>query len=204
MARMDLTPYVDRLGEELAAIADAVGEDVRAAAARLTPALGSAMRLTLLAALSAATDEITLDLAPGSVDLRLRGGDPQFVVILPDASSMEVHDEPDDVAPLGGETQGPRHLTAEGGPTSRINLRIPDQLRARIEEAAGHEGLSANAWLVRAAAAALEASGIGDNDGYWKSLRRLDELFETRLHKLIELAFRDGNSDRGGGGCLLV
>ena len=63
MARMDLTPYVDRLGEELAAIADAVGEDVRAAAARLTPALGSAMRLTLLAALSAATDEITLDLA---------------------------------------------------------------------------------------------------------------------------------------------
>src|ERR1035437_631450 len=79
MARMDLTPYVDRLGEELAAIADAVGEDVRAAAARLTPALGSAMRLTLLAALSAATDEITLDLAPGSVDLRLRGGDPQFV-----------------------------------------------------------------------------------------------------------------------------
>jgi hypothetical protein len=158
MARMDLTPYVDRLGEELAAIADAVGEDVRAAAARLTPALGSAMRLTLLAALSAATDEITLDLAPGSVDLRLRGGDPQFVVILPDASSMEVDDEPDDVAPLGGETQGPRHLTAEGGPTSRINLRISAQLRARIEEAAGHEGLSANAWLVRAAAAALEAN----------------------------------------------
>jgi HicB family len=155
---MDLTPYVDRLGEELAAIADAAGEDVRAAAERLTQALGSAMRLTLLDALSAATDEITLDLAPGSVDIRLRGGNPQFVVIPPDASPVEVDDEPDDVASLGAEAQGHLYLTADGGPTSRINLRIPDQLRARIEEAAGQEGLSVNAWLVRAAAAALEAN----------------------------------------------
>ena len=68
---MDLTPYVDRLGEELAAIADAAGEDIRAAAERLIPALGSAMRLALLDAVCAATDEITLELAPGSVDIRL-------------------------------------------------------------------------------------------------------------------------------------
>jgi HicB family len=155
---MDLTPYVERLGEELAVIADAAGEDVRAAAERLTPALGSAVRLTLLDALSAATDEITLDLAPGSVDIRLRGGDPQFVVIPPHASSLEIDDEPDDLASLEGETREPLHLTADGGPSSRINLRIPEQLRARIEEAAGQEGLSVNAWLVRAAAAALEAN----------------------------------------------
>jgi hypothetical protein len=158
MAHMDLTPYIDRLGEELAVIADAAGEDIRVAAERLTPALGSAMRLTLLDALSAAADEITLDLAPGSVDIRLRGGDPQFVVIPPDASSVDVDDELDDVASLGGETQRPVHLTADGGPTSRINVRIPDQLRARIEEAAGQEGLSVNVWLIRAAAAALEAN----------------------------------------------
>src|SRR5450631_2937887 len=129
MAHMDLTPYIDRLSEELATIADAAGEDVRAAAERLTPALGSAMRLTLLDALSAATDEITLDLAPGSVDIRLRGGDPQFVVIPPDASSVEVDDEPDDVASLGGETQGPLHLSADGGPTSRINLQLGSRRR---------------------------------------------------------------------------
>src|SRR5450631_4659094 len=118
MAHMDLTPYIDRLSEELATIADAAGEDVRAAAERLTPALGSAMRLTLLDALSAATDEITLDLAPGSVDIRLRGGDPQFVVIPPDAASAEVDDGPDDgpddLASSGAETPGPAPLTAEG------------------------------------------------------------------------------------------
>jgi hypothetical protein len=154
---MDLTPYVDRLGEELAVIAEAGGEEVRAAAERLTLALGSAVRLTLLDALAAATDEITLDLAPGSVDLRLRGGDAHFVVIPAAASSVQVDDEPDDVASAGEETQGRLHLPADGGPTSRINLRISDQLRARIEEAAGQAGLSVNAWLVRAAAAAMEA-----------------------------------------------
>ena len=42
---------------------------------------------------------------------------------------------------------------------SRINLRMPDHLKARIEEAAGSEGQSVNAWLVRAAAAALERGG---------------------------------------------
>jgi hypothetical protein len=42
---------------------------------------------------------------------------------------------------------------------SRINLRMPDRLKARIEQAAANEGLSVNAWLVRAAAAALERGG---------------------------------------------
>jgi hypothetical protein len=41
------------------------------------------------------------------------------------------------------------------GSVSRINLRLPDQLKSRIEEAAGRDGLSVNAWLVRAAAAAV-------------------------------------------------
>ena len=42
---------------------------------------------------------------------------------------------------------------------ARINLRLPDQLKVRIEQAAGRDSLSVNAWLVRAAAAALERGG---------------------------------------------
>ena len=38
------------------------------------------MRLALLEALSTAADEITRDLAPGSVYVRLQGREPQFVV----------------------------------------------------------------------------------------------------------------------------
>src|SRR6188472_4421794 len=77
---MELTPYVENLRRELAVAADAGGEDARALAERLTAPLESALRLTLLEALSAAADEITLELAPGSVELRLRGGAPEFVV----------------------------------------------------------------------------------------------------------------------------
>jgi hypothetical protein len=45
---------------------------------------------------------------------------------------------------------------AEDGGTSRIDLRLPDSLKLRIEEAAGRQRLSVNARLVRAAQAALE------------------------------------------------
>jgi hypothetical protein len=53
---------------------------------------------------------------------------------------------------------------AKHGAMSRINLRMPEQLRARIEVAAASAGLSVNAWLVRAAAAAADRSG-GEGGG---------------------------------------
>jgi hypothetical protein len=40
--------------------------------------------------------------------------------------------------------------------TSRTTLRLPDQLKAQVEAAAAHEGVSVNTWLVRAVAAALQ------------------------------------------------
>ena len=80
---MDLTPYVTNLRAELAVAAEAGGEDARALAERLTAPLDSAVRLTLLEALSTAADEITRDLAPGSVELRLRGREPDFIVTPP-------------------------------------------------------------------------------------------------------------------------
>src|SRR6185369_11488968 len=80
---MDLTSYVDSLRRELAVAAELGGDEARALAERLAGPLESAARLALLDALSAATDEITRDLAPGSVELRLRGRDPSFVVTPP-------------------------------------------------------------------------------------------------------------------------
>jgi hypothetical protein len=153
---MDLTSYVDNLGREFATLAEAGGEEARALVERLTGSLESAIRMTLLDALSAAADEITRDLAPGSVELRLRGRDPSFVVTSPPA-------EP--IAPAAEHAAAMAHgapdsdlLIAEDGPAARINLRLPEQLKAAIEEAAAKEGRSVNAWLVRAAAAALQRS----------------------------------------------
>lgn len=161
---MDLRSYVDTLRHELAVAAEAGGADARALAERLAAPLESAARLVLLEALSAAADEITRDLAPGSVEVRLRGRDPGFVVTRP-PTDEPFDDRADDAAMPGDAVSAtararasapPVPAEAEEGGTSRINLRLPDSLKIRIEEAAGRERLSLNAWLVRAAAAALE------------------------------------------------
>jgi hypothetical protein len=141
---MDLTHYVENLRRELAVAADAGGEDARALAERLTAPLESAIRLMLLDALSAAADEITRELAPGSVELRLRAGEPDFVVT-PAPADETIEPAPPPPAPP----------EADEGATARINLRLPEQLKAAIEQAASRERLSVNAWLVRVAAVAL-------------------------------------------------
>ena len=143
---MDLTQYVEKLRHELAVAADAGGEDARALAERLTAPLESAIRLMLLDALSAAADEITSELAPGSVELRLRAGEPDFVVT--PAPGDETLEPSADASP-------PAPAYSDEGATARINLRLPESLKAGVEEAAGRERLSVNAWLVRAIAAAL-------------------------------------------------
>ncbi|GAA2089639.1 hypothetical protein GCM10009801_54070 [Streptomyces albiaxialis] len=175
---MDLTPYVDNLRRELAVAAEAGGEDARVLAERLAAPLESAARLALLNVLSDAMGEITRELAPGSVDVRLRGLDPDFVVTAPPSGEEGgPADGPDATsAPAAGPGSGPvpgsvpgsgpggapgtaAALAADEGGTSRINLRLPAQLKLRAEEAAAHEGLSLNAWLVRALSSALDPEG---------------------------------------------
>jgi hypothetical protein len=149
---MDLTPYVSKLSADLAVAAEAGGEDARALAERLTAPLDSAVRLMLLEALSSAADEITLDLAPGSVELRLRGSEPSFVVTPPPTDDSFADSAPaPSVAP-------PPVVDADDAAMARINVRLPEQLKARIEEAAAREKISSNVWLVRAAAAALDST----------------------------------------------
>ena len=129
-------------------------EEARALAERLVAPLEAAIRLTLQDALAAAADEITTELAPGSVELRLRGRSPEFVVTAPPGEPSA--DEPDDA---GERPPVVVHPEGDEGAMSRINLRMPDHLKARVEQAAAGEGQSVNAWLVRAAAAALDRGG---------------------------------------------
>src|SRR5690349_24253377 len=128
---MDLTPYVSNLGREFATLAEAGGEEARALVERLTGSLESAIRMTLLDALSTAADEITRDLAPGSVELRLRGRDPSFVVTPP----------PDfgDAPTAAPTVAAPAVPIDDDSATARINFRLSEQLKTRIEEAAGRD-----------------------------------------------------------------
>ena len=148
---MDLAPYVSDLRSQLAAAAETGGPEARDLAERLTATLESAFRLALLDALSVATAEITQELAPGSVELRLRGRDPEFVVVLPTPpAAADPVDDVDDAPPV-----------ADDSPMTRINLRLGQDLKGRVEEAARRDGTSVNAWLVRAASSALGASAPG-------------------------------------------
>jgi hypothetical protein len=151
---MELTQYVENLRRELTTAAEVGGEDARALAARLLPPLDAAVRLTLLEALSAAAEEISAELAPGSVDVRLRGGTAGFVVTPPAPAAPAA----DGAAAGPGDVRLP---FAEGDDAAmvRINLRLPANLKALIEDAAAAGGLSVNAWIVRAAAAGLANEG---------------------------------------------
>ena len=155
---MNLGTYVESIRSQLEVAAEAGGDDARELAERLAAPLDAAIRLALQDALAVAAEEITTELAPGSVELRLRGRDPEFVVTPPQADPF-VSDlaEGEDTAPgRPGTGIAPHSNEGDEATMSRINLRLPDHLKARIEQVAGFEGLSVNAWLVRAAAAALD------------------------------------------------
>jgi hypothetical protein len=147
---MDINPFIDTLRQDLAVAADAGGDEARALSERLTAPLETAARLVLLEALAQAAEEISLELAPGSVEVRLRGRDPEFVVSAPEAGP----------APPTTAAMAPPVPNDDDGGTARLNLRLPESLKQSIEAAASAEGLSLNAWLVRAAAAALASDAV--------------------------------------------
>lgn len=140
---MELGQYVTDLQRQLVDAAANGAEETRATAERLAAGLDAATRLVLLDALSSAVGEITRDLAPGSVDLRLRGREVEFVV-----TQASTDADSDDLPATS--------VDLDDASTSRTTLRLPDALKARVDDAAAADGLSVNTWLVRAIAAALQ------------------------------------------------
>lgn len=140
---MELGQYVSELQQQLVDSAANGANDTRAVAEQLAAGLDAATRLVLLDALSAAAGEITRELAPGAVDLRLRGREVEFVVSRPNSEADA------DERPVAS-------VDLDDVSTSRTTLRLPDALKARVDDAAAADGLSVNTWLVRAIAAALQ------------------------------------------------
>ena len=149
---MELQTYVDDVRDQLLTAAENSGDESRLAAERMTATIDSALRLALLEAVSAAADDITVELAPGSVEVRLRGRDPEFAVTVPNTPSIQP------APPTVPAAAVPAPVDTDDGGTSRITLRLPDLLKGRIEAAAEAEGLSVNGWLVRALTAATSAA----------------------------------------------
>ena len=134
---MQLERFIDALEAELASLAAIGDEESQAAAARLSGALRSAAGLRFLDVLSEAALELSSQLPSGHVEVRLAGQEPNLLYVeSPEAAA----------APA-----------VEDGLSSRITLRLPEQLKGSIEAAAAREGVSVNAWLVRALARSVSS-----------------------------------------------
>jgi len=149
---MDITPYVENLRRDLAAAAEAGGPEARAAAERLALALDPAVRLTLMDALSQAAAEITAELAAGSVEVRLRGREPELVVDVPTVPMAAAPGDAPTSAPAGAtgrpDSDDEGEVDEEDGAVARITLRIPESLKYKAEELAAKGGHSLNSWIV--------------------------------------------------------
>jgi len=138
---MDLSPYVDAVRGDLEAAAAAGTDETRATAGLLAGALDASLRLCLLDALSAMAAEVTAS-SELEVELRVHGREPQVVV----SSAPAVEAAREVAEPLDDDDRG----------TARLTVRMPESLKERAEEQASREGLSVNAWMVRAVQTALQ------------------------------------------------
>jgi hypothetical protein len=152
---MDITPYVESLRHDLAAAAEAGGPEAKAAAERLALALDPAVRLALMDALSQAAAEITSELPAGSVDVRLRGREPQFVVDVPTLPLPRAAESPVPSAADAGDDE------VDGDDAvARITLRIPESVKYKAEELAAKGGHSLNSWIVNVVRSATRERAI--------------------------------------------
>jgi hypothetical protein len=136
---MNLTIVLEGLQEDLQGLGELGDERSAQVARRLGEALGSNLRLKLLDLLSQAAVELNAKLPSGHIEVRLAGQEPELVFV---------------EAP--GESAG----TAGEELSARISLRLPESLKAAVEKAAAREGVSTNAWLVRAISRATESRPV--------------------------------------------
>ncbi len=139
---MDLARHVTAVQSDLAAAAALGGDDVAEAGRRLADAAAPSLQLRLLDLLSEAALGLNAQLPDGHVELRLAGRDPDLVYVAqssPEAPGTDTVSEYD----------------------ARITLRLPEALKTAAESAADKEGISTNAWIVRALKRELDVRPSG-------------------------------------------
>lgn len=151
---MDLEPHLQSLRQALASAASAGGAEAEALLERFVVPLDAAFRLAMLDVVAEAAGEISEAIAPGRVDVRWRDRNPDLLVTPPPSADDVIHDVTDEPA----EADFADEPGAEDDTPARVSLRLPGRLKTQVDDLAAQAGLSSNAWLVRAvAAAAAEA-----------------------------------------------
>jgi hypothetical protein len=125
---MKMSWMVEGLLSDVSALGKLGDEATAEAASRMVAILERSVPGRVLELLSEVAAELSTELPEGRVEIRLTGDDVEFAYV--------------DERPAAPESDA--ELSA------RITLRLPEQLKARVEESASLQGLSVNAWVLRA------------------------------------------------------
>lgn len=130
---METMPFLAAIREDLMTAATV---DDEAAFQRLAQNLETSLQLRLFDVIGQVALELSDQLPSGHVEVRLAGRDVELVFV--------------------GDERDPSPSPEDERGTARLTLRMPEGLKSRVEQAAGREGVSTNAWLVRAVSRGLD------------------------------------------------
>ena len=134
-----MSKFGQLLSGDLRALAQLGGPDVETAVERLLPTLEPVLQTRFLEALTEVAGELKDQLPGAYVEARLSGDEVHLVYLLAESNVRET----------------PAELNA------RITLRLPEDLKSRIENVATREGISLNSWLLKASERGSFAVSMG-------------------------------------------
>jgi predicted HicB family RNase H-like nuclease len=152
---METARFVEALQQDLRELAEIGGEELVQAARRLEGAVKQSATLRLIDLLTQAALELSEQLPSGHVDVRVAGQEPELVYVEEQAAEQPPPTAEDEQA--------------------RITLRLPESLKTAVEVAAAAEGVSVNAWLIRA----LQRSVSGGSARAHRSGKRITGFFQA-------------------------
>lgn len=136
---MKMSKFTELLSADLKALGQLGGPELESAVSRLIPTLAPVLRTRLLEVLSEVAAELKGQIPGAHVEARLDGDEVELVYLQDESAVREI----------------PSELNA------RITLRLPEDLKSRIETAATKEGISLNSWLLKASERGSFAVSIG-------------------------------------------
>jgi hypothetical protein len=135
---MQTSWFTETLRSDLEAVGSMGSEKAMAVADRMITVALPLAKARMLEAMSMALTELSGALGLERIDLRVSGDDVTFV-------PAETTSEPRAADPSAEQ--------------ARFSLRLPDELKARIDARASMEGISTNTWIVRSLEGAVGRGG---------------------------------------------
>ncbi len=127
---MRISSVVEALAADLVALGSLGDEATAGSARRLASAMEGPITARLLESLGQLAAEFDRSLPGGRVEVRLMGADAELVFVEEEAQADAAEADDEDMS-------------------ARITLRLPGQLKARVEVASAREGVSVNTFVVR-------------------------------------------------------